>query len=86
MKRARRIACGLLALLSGAAFARTDVTFVLADDNPGHAFFAAARDYYAARPAEAGVLVTAARSLADAREFLRRSPLRGAEPWGRVRL
>uniref|UniRef100_UPI002147DD98 hypothetical protein n=1 Tax=Tahibacter caeni TaxID=1453545 RepID=UPI002147DD98 len=36
--------------------------------------------------AEAGVLVTAARSLADAREFLRRSPLRGAEPWGRVRL
>lgn len=88
MRSALRIAFVVFAALSTAAAfaARTDVTFILADDNPGHAFFAAARDYYAARPAEAGVLVTTARSLADVREFLRRSPLRGAQPWGRVRL
>lgn len=88
MRRALRIAFAAFALsLAGTVVAaRTDVTFILADDNPGHAFFAAARDYYAARPAEAGVLVTTARTLADVREFLRRSPLRGAQPWGRVRL
>lgn len=91
MRRAAWIAFAAFAVFAmasaSAAFAaRTDVTFILADDNPGHAFFAAARDYYAARPAESGVLVTTARSLADVREFLRRSPLRGGEPWGRVRL
>ena len=62
------------------------MTFILAEDNPGHQFFAAARDYYAARPALAGTLVTSARSLAEVREFLLRSPLRGDVPWGRVRL
>ncbi|TDR38880.1 hypothetical protein DFR29_11823 [Tahibacter aquaticus] len=66
--------------------ARQDVTFILASDNPGHQFFAAARDYYATRPALAGTLVTSARSLAEVREFLLRSPLRGNAPWGRVRL
>jgi hypothetical protein len=68
------------------AFARENVTFILSQDAPGRAFFSAARDYYAARPGEAGHLVTTARSLADVREFLARSPLRGNEPWGRVRL
>jgi hypothetical protein len=85
--RALRFTCAALALLfSLAAAARENVTFLLADDNPGHAFFAAARDYYAARAGETGTLVTNARSLADVREFLQRSPLRGASPWGTVRL
>ena len=82
----RRVAAAVMLVFGVAANARENVTFVLADDNPGHAFFAAARDYYAAHPDEAGVLVTTARSLADVREFLHRSPLRGAEPWGDVRL
>lgn len=78
----------LLALLCvGVAHAaRQDVTFVLAQDNPGHAFFDSAQAYYRARPALAGTLVTSARSLAEVREFLQRSPLRGDAPWGRVRL
>lgn len=85
--RALRAACAAAALLfSLAVAARENVTFLLADDNPGHAFFAAARDYYAARADETGTLVTNARSLADVREFLQRSPLRGAAPWGTVRL
>lgn len=85
--RTLRILCATAALLfSLAAGARENVTFLLADDNPGHAFFATARDYYAARAGEAGTLVTSARSLADVREFLQRSPLRGAAPWGTVRL
>lgn len=85
--RALRILCATAVLLfSPAAGARENVTFLLADDNPGHAFFSAARDYYAARAGEAGTLVTTARSLADVREFLQRSPLRGAAPWGTVRL
>jgi hypothetical protein len=79
--------CAAAALLfSLAAAARENVTFLLADDNPGHAFFAAARDYYAAHAGETGTLVTSARTLADVREFLQRSPLRGAAPWGTVRL
>lgn len=77
----------LLALCGGEAWAtRQDVTFILAQDNPGHAFFEAAQAYYQARPALAGALVTSARSLAEVREFLQRSPLRGDAPWGRVRL
>lgn len=85
--RALRVICAAAALLfSPVAGARENVTFLLADDNPGHAFFAAARDYYAARADETGTLVTSARSLADVREFLQRSPLRGAAPWGTVRL
>lgn len=85
--RALRVVCAAAAwLFSQVAGARENVTFLLADDNPGHAFFAAARDYYAARADETGTLVTSARSLADVREFLQRSPLRGAAPWGTVRL
>lgn len=75
-----------LLCLGAAHAARQDVTFILAQDNPGHAFFDSAQAYYRARPALTGILVTSARSLADVREFLRRSPLRGDSPWGRVRL
>lgn len=86
--RARRLVLlPLLALCAGQVLAaRQDVTFILAQDNPGHAFFDAAQAYYRARPDLAGALVTSARSLAEVREFLLRSPLRGDSPWGRVRL
>lgn len=83
----RLLLLALLALCGGEAWAaRQDVTFILAQDNPGHAFFEAAQAYYRARPELAGALVTSARSLAEVREFLQRSPLRGDAPWGRVRL
>lgn len=82
----RTLLCGVLVLLPLAAAAREDVTFILARDSPGHAFFSSAADYYRRHPQQAGHLVTTARSLAEVREFLARSPLRGAQPWGRVRL
>lgn len=64
---------------------RADAVFVLGSDGSRtNAFFSSATAYYSARLEREDLLVTTARSWAEVRELLVRSPQRGANPWGRV--
>gem|GEM_PF-3550463 len=72
--------CGL----TTSAFARADVVFLMQQAGHGDpAFFANAANYYRQQRKDI-LIVDSARSWLQVREFLARSALRGANPWGRI--